>query len=405
MDVDRLAPEQHDLGGKRLICMFLDQKPRRMPRNRHSEPSIGHPQRPIADGRAGAEAPIGRRGPLGPIRETLSGIGGLFRRQYYRGPVSDHFDGVQFIQPDGVPLKRLSELIRWWREPGRPSWPARVENAASDRPPARVEGAELRVAFVGHATLLIQTGGLNILTDPVWSERASPFRFAGPKRVRDPGIAFAALPPIDAVLVSHAHYDHLDVATLSRLAAVHAPRVITLLGNDAIMRAYDSAIVAEAYDWGDRAALGEAVAATPVPVRHWSSRGPFDRNRSLWGGFVLETPAGGIFYAADTGYGDGSQFRHVREKYGPLRLAILPIGAYEPRWLMRDQHMNPAEAVRAFIDCGAEHALAHHFGTFHLTNEAIDAPAQALAVACAAAGFAAGRFRVLSPGEALTYPA
>jgi L-ascorbate metabolism protein UlaG (beta-lactamase superfamily) len=249
--------------------------------------------------------------------------------------------------------------------------------------------------------MLIQAAGLNLLIDPVWSERASPFRFAGPKRVNDPGIAFDDLPSIDAVLVSHGHYDHLDVATLLRLARFHHPRVITPLGNDAIMRRHDPTIRAQAHDWGDRVELGAGVAVTLAPSRHWTARGLFDRNKALWAAFVIETPAGRIFHVADSGYGDGRHFRAARERHGPFRLAILPIGAYEPRWFMRDQHMNPEESVRAFLDCGAELALAHHHGTFQLTDEAIDAPVEALQAARAAAGVPPETFRVLKPGQVL----
>ena len=173
---------------------------------------------------------------------------------------------------------------------------------------------------------------------------------------------------------------------LSRLAAAHRPRVITPLGNDTIMRNHDPAIAAEAYDWGDRVELGGGVAVTLVPSRHWSARSLSDRNMSLWASIVIETPGGRIYFVADSGYGDGRHFREVRERHGPFRLAILPIGAYEPRWFMRDQHMNPAESVQALIDCGAELALAHHFGTFQLTDEAIDAPLIALAEALESRG-------------------
>jgi L-ascorbate metabolism protein UlaG (beta-lactamase superfamily) len=233
----------------------------------------------------------------------------------------------------------------------------------------------------------------------VWSRRASPFRFIGPKRVNDPGIAFADLPPVDVVLVSHGHYDHLDLATVSRLAAAHRPRVIAPFGNDAIMRNRDPAIAAEAYDWEDRVDLGASVAVTLVPTRHWSARNLSDRNESLWASFVIETPGGKVYFVGDSGYGDGKNFRAARERHGPFKLAILPIGAYEPRWFMRDQHMNPAESVQAFIDCGAEFALGHHYGTFQLTDEAIDAPLVALAEALKLAGIAPERFRALRPGQ------
>jgi L-ascorbate metabolism protein UlaG (beta-lactamase superfamily) len=262
-----------------------------------------------------------------------------------------------------------------------------------------MHGPGWRISFVGHTTWLIQTAGLNILTDPIWSERASPFGFVGPKRVNDPGIPFEALPPIDVVLVSHCHYDHLDTDTLSRLWAAHRPRIITPLGNDTIMRAHDPSIRAEPHDWRDRIALSNDVAVTLAPMRHWSARHLLDRNKALWAAFIIETPAGRIYHVADCGYGDGFHFRDARERYGPFRLAILPFGSYEPRWFMRDQHMNPPEAVRAFKDCGAQFALGHHYGTFQLTDEAIDAPERDLAKALAEVGVSAEQFRRLLPGQ------
>ena len=323
--------------------------------------------------------------------------------RYYQGPISDHFDGERFFDPNGSQPRSRGDLRRWmvdryWRGT-RAKWPAWAPSPYADRPPVRVEGAACRVSYVGHASWLVQTGGLNVLLDPVWSERASPFRFAGPKRVNDPGIAFADLPPIDVVLVSHAHYDHLDLATLSRLAAVHRPRVIAPFGNDTIMRNHDPAIGAKAYDWHDRVEIDARVAVTLVPTRHWSARNLSDRNMSLWASFVIEAPGVGIYFVGDSSYGDGHHFRDARERHGPFNLAILPIGAYEPRWFMSDQHMNPAESVQAFIDCGAELALAHHYGTFQLTDEPIDAPLVALAEALKAAAIPAERFGALLPGQ------
>ena len=328
---------------------------------------------------------------------ALTGRNAMAR--YYDGPVSDHFDGTRFFDPNGAQPRSTLDLIRWRLGGTRASWPERSPSAYADRPPAEVNDTSWRISFVGHASLLLQTAGLNLLLDPVWSERVSPVSFAGPMRVNDPGIAFEALPPINAVLVSHAHYDHLDLPTLSRLAAAHRPRVITPLGNDAIMQGRDPAIAAEAYDWGDRATLPGGASVTLVPVQHWSARGLTDRNKALWAGFVIETPAGRIFHVADSGYGGGHHFRGAKERHGPFRLAILPIGAYEPRWFMSDQHMNPTEAVQAFRDCGAELALAHHHGTFQLTDEAIDAPPLALAQAITAEGIPAEQFRVLQPGQ------
>ncbi len=318
--------------------------------------------------------------------------------RYYDGPVSDHFDGVRFFDPHGSPPSSLARLLQWMANRKTGHWPEWDPSPFRDHPPRRVDGPLWRLSFVGHASWLLQTAGLNILLDPVWSKRVSPVSFAGPVRVNDPGIALDALPPIDAVLVSHCHYDHLDVPTLSALSS-HRPRVLMPLGNDTIVRASDPSVAVEVHDWGSRVELGNGVAATFVPIRHWSARGVTDRNKALWCAFVIETPAGRIYHVADSGYGDGHHFRAVRETFGPIRLAVLPIGAYEPRWFMQNQHMNPAEAVQAMADCGAELAVAHHFGTFPLADDAYDAPPQALAEARTAAGVAADRFRIMRPGE------
>ena len=326
---------------------------------------------------------------------------GASRMKTYDGPVSDHFDGLRFFDPDGAPPKDPGAVLRWQfgGDRLRQKWPDWAPSPYSDTPPPRVDTGKVRLSFVGHASWLIQASGLNILVDPVWSMRASPVSWAGPIRHNNPGIAFDALPEIDVVLVSHGHYDHLDVATLSKLAARFAPRVITPLGNDVAMRGADPAIRAEAFDWQDRVELGRGVAVTLVATRHWSARGLFDRNKALWASFVLETPAGKIYIVCDSGYGDGRHFRRVADAHGPLRLAILPIGAYEPRWFMRDQHMNPSEAVKALADCGAEQALAHHHGTFQLTDEAIDAPVLALGEALDAAKIRPELFVALKPGQ------
>jgi L-ascorbate metabolism protein UlaG (beta-lactamase superfamily) len=257
----------------------------------------------------------------------------------------------------------------------------------------------LRVALVGHATLLIQVAGLNILTDPVYAERASPVSFAGPLRVNAPGIAFEDLPRIHAVLITHNHYDHLDVATIARLWHRDRPRIVAPLGNDAIIRDEDSGIAVEVRDWGQAADLGHGITAHLLPAYHWSARGMNDRRMALWCAFVLTTPSGTIYHVGDTGYGDGRIFGQVRQRFGAPKLAILPIGAYEPRWFMSPQHMNPEEAVRAMQAVGAGQALGHHWGTFRLTNEGVDEPVQELATALEAAEIPEERFRALRPGE------
>ena len=337
-----------------------------------------------------------------PAAGLLAGGGAYVHAEnvrYYDGPPSDHFDGIRFFDPYGAAPNSRLRFFRWQFTRERGEWPERAPSALRDRPPRRVEGAALRISFVGHASILLQTGGVNLLLDPIWSERASPVNFAGPVRVNDPGIAFDDLPPIDAALVSHAHYDHLDLPTLSALATPHRPRVIATLGNDTIVRNADPSVAVEAHDWNRTVRLAPDIAVTLAPMRHWSARGLTDRNKALWSAFVIDTPAGRIYHVGDAGYGDGRHYRAARERYGPFRLAILPIGAYEPRWFMKDQHMDPAEAVKAFFDTGAEFGLAHHFGTFPMADDAYEAPMIAHDAALKAAGIPPERFRRLQPGE------
>ena len=322
--------------------------------------------------------------------------------RYYSGPVSDHFDGTRFFNPGGIEPLGLIEVLRWRWSGGRSVWPKAIENAGRTVvPAARVE--DLRVTMVGHATLLVQVAGVNILTDPVWSQRVSPVTFAGPKRVRAPGIAFDALPPIDLVLLSHNHYDHLDLRTLARLKAAHDPLVVTPLGNDRILTDAGLQMRVMVADWGDRV-------ETPFgpihcePAHHWSARGTRDRRMALWASFVLEIEVGRIYHIGDTGFHDGINYRAAGEKHGGFRLAILPIGAYAPRWFMKGQHQNPDEAVQGMKLAGAEFAVGHHWSTFQLTDEAMNEPAEQLAQALQAHGLSADRFRPLLAGEAWDVP-
>ena len=322
------------------------------------------------------------------------------RNRYYSGPVTDHFDGTRFFIRGISRDKRPGEMWKFMTGGDRHPWPHHAPSF-HDHPPPLVEGAAMRVSYIGHATLLIQTHGANILVDPVWSERASPFRFAGPKRINPPGVAIGNLPKLDAVLVSHNHYDHLDLATLKMICGGGRARVLTPLGNDTILRNHDPGIRAEAFDWGSRVEIASGVAVHFEPAYHWSARGLGDRRMALWCSFVIETPSGSIYHIADTAWADGTIFHRAREKHGAFRLAILPIGAYEPRWFMREQHVDPEESVRIFEACGAQQALAHHWGTFQLTDEAIDDPVRALRVALDARGIHHDRFAVRRPGQTL----
>jgi L-ascorbate metabolism protein UlaG (beta-lactamase superfamily) len=336
----------------------------------------------------------------------LAGVGGLLgmtrsgKNPYYVGPISDHFDGKKFFSPGRANFadKSRMDLLKWQFGGGKEKWPSAYPSPFTDKPPAKVEG--LRVTLVGHASYLIQAGGLNILIDPVWSDRASPVSFAGPKRVQAPGIAFDDLPVIDVVLVTHNHYDHMDVATLSRIAAKWYSRVIAPLGNDVIIKAADPRLASvTAHDWGETLKLSDRVSVTLEPALHWSARGVSDRFMALWASYVISTPAGLIYAVGDTGYGENSIFPEAKRKYGGFRLALLPIGAYEPRWFMKEQHMNPEEAVRVMLELGAEEAIGHHWGTFQLTNEGIERPKEALGEALAEAGVAPERFRAFRPGQ------
>lgn len=320
------------------------------------------------------------------------------RNRYYQGPVSDHFDGTRFLNPAGEPEtdRSFGDLLRWRRSAPDNGWPAAVA-VTPVTPAARVAG--LRVTMVGHATLLIQIAGLNILTDPVWSDRASPVAFAGPRRVTAPGIELDALPPIDAILLSHNHYDHLDIASLRALHRRHDPLIVTPLGNDAIIHRHLPAARVCAGDWGDHFDVVPGARAHIVPALHWSSRGPRDRRMALWGGFLLEAAGKRVYFAGDTGYGTGDIFRAIGARFAPVDLAILPIGAYDPRWFMAAQHCDPEEAIRIMRDVGAKAAVGMHWGTFKLTDEARTDPERRLADGLAAHGIEPGRFRALHPAD------
>jgi L-ascorbate metabolism protein UlaG (beta-lactamase superfamily) len=326
------------------------------------------------------------------------------KNPYYDGSRSDHFDGVRFFNPGGVEPLGLVALLKWqWREK-RARWPSAYPSPfVGAKPAARIEGDGLRVTMVGHASLLIQTQGQNILTDPVFSTRASPLTFAGPKRHNPPGVRIDDLPKIDLVLVTHNHYDHLDIASLKTIVAAHHPQIITPLGNDAIIRKSIPNARIIATDWGDQTDFGPFTIHTE-PCHHWSARGMGDRRMALWAAFVISTPSGAIYHIGDTGFHHGINYRAAAEKHGGFRLAILPIGAYEPRWFMKGQHQNPAEAVEGMRLARAQYAVGHHWGTFQLTNEAVEAPLQALSDALDAAGVEGKRFRALRAGESADIP-
>jgi len=334
--------------------------------------------------------------PLAAI--LLSGCG----NGYYRGPVTDHFDGRSFENPWAPMPNRFGDFLKWRLTAERGPWPESVP-VQPVCPPQRVDGEELRVTYVGHATVLLQTRGVNILTAQIWSDRASPLSFAGPRRVAAPGVRFEDLPPIDVVLVSHNHYDHLDVATLERLHRSFAPLVLTPLGNDAIIGDAVPGMNVRALDWGQSAEAAPGLRVWLRPMQHWSARGLFDRMDALWGAFVIETPGGPVYFLGDAGYA-----RHLSEevvaKHGTPRLSLLPVGAYAPRWFMAYAHMNPEEAVQTFLDLGQGLAMGTQHEVFPMADEGYDDPRRELETALREMGVEASRFVLPKVGEWFVVP-
>lgn len=309
--------------------------------------------------------------------------------------LSDHFDGTRFFNPTFAEGRPFSAVPKMLAEP-RERWPAHVPVVQRQVVP-HDPAAWVTVTFIGHSTFLIQTGQHTIITDPVFVQRASPLQFIGPKRVRIPGVRLEDLPPVDIILLSHNHYDHCDLASLRYLARRDGPLLVTPLGNRRMGTAAGLQRIIE-LDWWEQTAESP-LPITITPAQHFSARTPFDRNRALWGSFLLDINGRRFFFGGDSGY--GPHFRMIRERLGRVDLALLPIGAYEPRWFMRDIHMNPEEAVQAHLDLESQRSIGMHFGTFQLTTEGIDAPLRALAHERAARGVPPAAFDTLDFGASV----
>ncbi len=314
--------------------------------------------------------------------------------------IPDHFDGLRFFNPHAPGGKSLQDVRRWRRERRKAPWPERIDDPILP-PPGRAAHEHISATFIGHSTFLLQIGGICVLTDPIWSLRCSPVRFAGPRRARRPGQSLDALPGVDLLLVTHNHYDHMDLPTLRRVHKRWAPPVATGLRNARHLAKAGIRSAVE-LDWWQSTELAGA-RVTYVPAQHFSSRGLYDRNQCLWGGFVIEADGAVVYFAGDSGY--CPHFAEIGRRFPRIDLALLPIGAYEPRWFMRQQHVNPEEAVRAHLDLRARRSIGMHFGTFQLTDEAIDAPLLALREARSRAGVAEADLDVLAFGETREYSA
>ena len=307
---------------------------------------------------------------------------------------TDHFNGTSFFNPGGAngqPVSALPRLVATKRSP----WPSHVAVIPQHPPP--LDGSAAVVTFIGHASFLIQTPHGHVLTDPMYSPRASPLSFVGPRRVREPAVPFAQLPDIRLVLLSHNHYDHCDLPTLRAISHRWQSHVVTPLGNGPLVRQAGFRSCEE-LDWWDDARQAP-MPVTLTPAQHFSARTPFDRNRALWGSFVVQINGRRIFFAGDSGY--GAHFRAIRERCGSMHLSLLPIGAYEPRWFMHDIHMDPVEAVEAHVDLESARSVAMHFGTFQLTPEGIDEPLRELREARRVRRLSDDAFVALEPGASL----
>ena len=318
-------------------------------------------------------------------------------------PVSDHCDGQVFFNLDGVNgLKSFRDVLKWKMTSKPAKWPEWVENSAEPKLPREIKQGEAYITFINHITFLLQFAGpggvpINVITDPVFSERVSPFKFAGPKRVRAPGLHLPSLPKIDLICLSHNHYDHMDVESLASISKRDQCAVVMPLNNKDLLRDVSHP---HELDWWETF-QDRDLKVTLVPAQHWSARGINDRNKSLWGGFFIE--AGGIklYFAGDSGY--GPFFKSICNKMGPADINILSIGAYEPRWFMKEQHMNPADAVQAHIDLKSKFSVGSHFECFQLTDEAIDQPRIDLKAALDAAEVPESAFTAPKTGETLHF--
>lgn len=287
-----------------------------------------------------------------------------------------HFDGQRFYNPDAPQARSFLDGLRWKLTSHPEPSPTFIEDVMPSVPPRSVDACQIRVTMVNHSTVLVQRSGFNLLTDPIWSERASPLSWLGPKRRRKPGVRMEDLPPIDVVLISHNHFDHLDLPTLRQLATRGRSTFVVAAGCARLLRSQRIESVHE-LDWGESFSIS-GFTIHCVPALHFSARGILDRNKTLWCGYVVEDLDSVVYFAGDTSF--GSHFAQIREKFGSPQLALLPIGAYEPRWFMSPVHMAPEEAVRAHQTLGAKISIAVHHGTFQLADDGIDTPQKQLMV-------------------------
>jgi len=322
----------------------------------------------------------------------------IIKAPAYRGPKSRHFDGKIFSNLDGIKARGFKDIIKWALSGDPGTWTKlhQKHTEFGSIKHARNGYEDVHITFVNHATFLIQIDGMNILTDPVWSLRASPFQWIGPKRMRPPGIRFQDLPEIDLVLISHNHYDHLDKNSVRALKNAFDPQFIAPLGVSEYLNKLGIERTRD-MDWWNRRDISKKLSISSVPAQHFSGRGLSDRDKTLWCGYILQTPSTTVYFAGDTGY-DGF-FKKIGAEFDPIDVALIPIGAYRPRWFMRPIHVNPEEAVLIHRDIGARTSIGMHFGTFPLADDGMSEAREDLEKAKNKHGLSHEEFITLQEGE------
>lgn len=326
-------------------------------------------------------------------------VGYALSSKGYSGPKSDHFDGKNFKNLTGIPANGLAEVFKYITTRNPEPWQRNYETFVREEPLPISDGNDVHVTFVNHSTFIIQYEGMTILTDPVWSQRCSPVQFVGPARFRPPGVRYSDIAHVDLVVISHNHYDHLDKISIQNIIKDHNPKFIVPLGLDHLIRKWGATQI-EVLDWWQTSKTG-GLNIQAVPANHFTSRGTFDRDQTLWCGYILEKKGHKIYFAGDTGYGE--VFKEIGQREGPIDVSLIPIGAYLPRWFMSPIHVSPKESVLIHQDVKSQHSIGMHFGTFALADDGPNRPIADLAIEKSNRSIAEDEFIVPDEGHSYKF--